>query len=95
MVRMRSNLAIDTRTPYLRAFARLLSAAHFYYKGFPTCQDIRSPVSTRNIRLFVKRSAASEAAKRRVRTARLQTVIDAAFRMLRTLMKDARGGLNR
>jgi hypothetical protein len=33
--------------------------------------------------------------KRRVRTAKLQTVIDAAVSVLRTLMKDARGGLNR
>jgi hypothetical protein len=39
--------------------------------------------------------AAVMVSSKRLRTAKLQTVIDAALSELRTLMKDARGGLNR
>ncbi|WP_222622707.1 hypothetical protein, partial [Ramlibacter albus] len=61
------------------------------YKGFPVCQAIefleRSSISILQI-------ACAGRLQRRMRTAKLQTVIDAAG-VLRTLMKDARGGLNR
>ncbi|MCA1838334.1 MAG: hypothetical protein LC674_06145, partial [Actinobacteria bacterium] len=49
------------------------------YMGFPTCQGAPFPASARDMWSSVKRSACGKTAKRRVRTARLQTVIDAAL----------------
>jgi len=84
--------------------ARLRKQLSSNYKGFPLCQASKShgprqrpdphltlDSSTYSFTVLLRKASMLRA---RVRTDKLQPVIDAAW-LLRTLMKDARGGLIR